>query len=214
MSSTRLITTDSSLLAEAVAGGLHSLAQPLTATLWRLESAVMNNSGTEQHQTDLSEALVALEGVVAQLNILQDLIRPFRMETKYISESLREALLSGHNEQQEALLHEGVQIVLRDGCAEGIVVTPQGFLQRITFCLFSLLRTYAPVFVDFDINETDQYVLLIANLRYPAKQEEKATAIHSCSTIRSYVEALAGDFTIAQDLSFIRISLPKWASSI
>lgn len=215
MSNTHTITPKkSSLLAEAVATGLHSLAQPLTAAQWCLESAVINNSGTEYNQRELSEALVAIEGVVAKLNILRDIIRPFRMETKYTSESIREALFRAHDEQREALLQEGVQIVVSEECAEGMVVTPEGFLQRITLSLFCLLRSLVPLAVTFDISETDEYVLLLASLAYTGKPEGREPEIQSCSTIRSYVEVLTGDFSVASDLSSVRLSLPKWSGSI
>lgn len=214
MSNPYTITPESSLLAEAVATGLHSLAQPLTAAQWCLESAVISDSGTEHRQRELSEALVAIEGVVAKLNILRDIIRPFRMETKYTSESVREALLSANDEQREALLDEGVQIVVSEECAEGIVVAPQGFLQRITLLLFGLLRSLEPLAVTFDVSETEEYVLLLASLEYKTKPKNQEPGIQSCSTIRSYVEVLMGAFSVASDLSSVRLSLPKWSGSI
>jgi hypothetical protein len=214
MSNTHAITPESSLLAEAVATGLHSLAQPLTAAQWCLESAVMNNPRTEYNQRELSEALVAIEGVVAKLNILRDIIRPFRMETKYTSESVREALLNAIDEQREVLLQEGVQIGFSEQCAEGIVVTPQGYLQRIALLLFGLLRSLGPVAVIFDISETNEHVLLRATLAYRTKSERREPEIQSCSTIRSYVEVLTGEFSVASDLSSVRLSLPKRSSSI
>jgi hypothetical protein len=214
MNKPNFITPEASLLAEAIAGGLHSLAQPLTATQWCLETAMMQNSVPEQHQTEMSRALNSLEGVVAQLNILRDMVRPFRMGTQYTSESFREALRSALDEQHEALEQEGVQVRFQEGCAEGIVLAPQGFVQHIAFCLFSTLRSLAPLSGTIGLSETEQSVLLLASMACTSGRNDHASVMRGCSTIRSYVEILRGDFSIAQNLSSLRISLPKWSSSI
>jgi hypothetical protein len=214
MSSAQPISFDSetsklSLLAESVAAGLHSLAQPLTVAQWALEIATINTPNESQHGNQFADALLAIQSVGARLDILRDIIRPFRMGTEYKSESIRQALLSATVDQQDTLRNEGSQILFREGCAEGNVVTPQGFLQRISFYLLTLLRSLAPLSVTFDISESNQSVLLLASLNYPTKEAEHVIDMHTASTIRAYVEVLSGEFLIAQDFSFIRLSFPK-----
>jgi hypothetical protein len=201
------------LLAETVAARLHSMAQPLTAAHWRLESAAMPSSSTERREVEIIEAQVALERVVEELDFLRDIIRPFRAGTEFITESMREALVLAGDMQSEALQNEGVEVDLSEGCAQGKIVAPRGFVQRVLLCLFGLLRSVAPVKVSFDIRESAHGVQLVASLVYPAGKEICVHELQTVSTIRSYVEVLMGEFSITPDLSSIRIWLPRACSS-
>jgi hypothetical protein len=198
-----------SLLAESVAAGLHSLAQPLTVAQWQLEIATMNASSSSQHEHQFAEALLAIEKVTARLDFLRDIIRPFRTGTEFKSESVRQAMIQGTHEQQDAFKNEGTQIVFRDGCAEGNVSAPQGFLHQISFYLLTLLRSLAPLSVTFDVSESGQSVLLLASQTYAAKQQAQVIDMHAVTTLRTYMEVLSGDLLMAQDFSFIRLSFPK-----
>jgi hypothetical protein len=202
------------LLAETLAEGLHSLAQPLTATQWHLEIATMPSSSRERQQSEVAEALVSLELVVAHLDFLRDIIRPFRTRTEFKTESVREALLSAQEMQQEILQHEGVHVAYGEGSAEGLVTAPQGFLQRISLCLFDLLRPAAPLSVRFDIRESAEAITLVAELGCREVQNAQPATIHGSSVLRSYVEILGGDLSIAEDFSLICIKLPRLFSSI
>ncbi len=199
------------LLAEAVATGLHSLAQPLTKAQWRLEAAVMNGPDA-QDQSCLGDALTSIEEIVAQLNILRDIIRPFRPATEFKPERLRDALLRAAEDQQEEMEREGVRVVIHEACANGTVTVPRGFVDRIMVCLSSLLRSLKPSVATFDIYETSGEVLVLASLVYGAKSDVARNV--DCSTIRTYVEVLGGSFSLAENLSSIRISLPRCTESI
>jgi hypothetical protein len=202
-------TSRASLLAEAVAEGLHSLAQPLTAAQWHLEIAAMGGAGTEHHADRMAEALVALEYVSSHVDFLRDIIRPFRIQTEYRSQSLREALFSAIDMQREILEHDAMEVIFREECAEATVMLPLGFAQHIVSCLFTLLRSLAPLCVTFDLTESGQSILLLAAVAYPTEPDRRKTAIPSCSMIRSYVAVLEGDVSVAPDFSSIRIVLPK-----
>lgn len=204
-------TDRASRLAETVAEGLHCMAQPLMLAQWHLETAAMVGTGTEQQDDKLANALVALEHVTARLDFLRDVIRPFRPQTAYRLQSLREALLSANEMQQEILKHEGILVNFSESLAEANLTLPQGFAGQILSCMFSLLRALAPLSVTFDLSESSQSILLFATLAYPTNPQKDVTAIHSYSVIRSFVEVLDGDFSITPDLSSIRMVIPKIA---
>jgi hypothetical protein len=111
--------------------------------------------------------------------------------------------------QQEILKHEGIQVIFCEGCAEGTVTVPVGFVQHIASRLFTFLRSLAPLSVKFDVSESRQSVLLLATLAYSTKPEKDVKTAPGYSVIRSYVEVLAGGFSIAPDFSSIRLVIPK-----
>jgi hypothetical protein len=196
-----------SLLAEAVAAGLHSLAQPLTVAQCRLEIAVMAGDGVGENRC--VEALVAVEMAVAKLEFLRDIIRPFRESTEFASESMKRALLSAQDQQQEALIQEGIQVRLRQECAEGIVVAPRAFVSRITFLLFDLLRSLMPNSVSLDIIESELSVTIHVSLSYEKRRVQQIAGNENALAIQCYVEVLAGNFSMAPDGSSIQLSIPK-----
>jgi hypothetical protein len=61
-------TNRASRLAETVAEGLHSLAQPLTAMQWHMEIAALPGSGVDRQQREMDAAQASLERVIAQLD--------------------------------------------------------------------------------------------------------------------------------------------------
>jgi hypothetical protein len=163
----------------------------------------------QHHHPELSEALEALELTTSRLNFLREIVRPFRLGTEYKLESIRSALLSAWDDQQEVFEHQGIHVIVGENCAEGIIIVPEGFLGQISFCLFSLFRSIAPQSVTFQITESEQAVFLAAFMAGAANRDSEA-ATGCISTIQSYVEVLAGDFSIARDFSTVRISLPKF----
>jgi hypothetical protein len=199
------------LLADVVGDGLHSIAQPLTVALWHLEVAGMRNA--ERRESDIAEAQIALGRVIDELEILRDIIRPFRAGVVSSAESMRDALVFSSEMQREALQNEGVRMIIREGGAQGRITAPQGFVQRILLCLFGILRNAAPVDVSFDISEPEHGALLVASLSHPEGTEIRGRKLQTVTTIRSYVEVLAGKFSIEADFSSIRIWLPKACSS-
>jgi hypothetical protein len=167
----------------------------------------------ERRESDIAEAQIALGRVIDELEILRDIIRPFRAGVVSSAESMRDALVFSSEMQREALQNEGVRMIIREGGAQGRITAPQGFVQRILLCLFGILRSAAPVDVSFDISEPEHGALLVASLSHPEGTEIRGRKLQTVSTIRSYVEVLAGKFSIEADFSSIRIWLPKACSS-
>jgi hypothetical protein len=214
MNNIRSITIDAARLAERVATGLHSLAQPLAVSRLQLEVAEIPGNSAELRERATAAALVALGRAIDQLDLLRELIRPFRASTEFTTSSIQEGLVLASDLQVEALQNEGVQVNFRKGCAQGMVVAPSGFVQRIMLSLFELLRSVAPVVANFDISESERGVQLIASLAYPASKDISEEGFQTASTtIQAYIEVLTGEFAIDPDLSSIRLWLPKEACS-
>jgi hypothetical protein len=201
-------TERASLLAEAVAAELHSLAQPLTSLQFHLDRAAMAYSGSELCQSELSGAQVALESIIGKFDFLRDIVRPFRTSSKFVSMSLRVALVDAIDGQREAFDHEGVAVILRNDSAEGVVTAPMGFIPRLSFFLVSLLRVLTPSSVQFNISESEQLVMVDASSELRTQQNTRGL-LQTLSSIRTYVEVLSGDFSYSDDLSSIQIVLPK-----
>lgn len=200
---------NASLLAETIASELHSLAQPLTATQWHLEMASLPGTSTERQQTEVAEAFASLEGVIAHLDFLRDIIRPFRERTQFHTESLRAALLSAIQLQHEALQHGGVHVIVSQPCPDGEILAPSGFIHSILFKILDFLRTIAPVSVRFEILECDQMVHLVALSEFAGTPAAAAKHERTLSTIRSYVEVLAGECSISPDCAALQCCFPK-----
>jgi hypothetical protein len=126
---------------------------------------------------------------------------------------MRDAIVLASQMQKEALANEGVEVILSKGCAEGTMVAPIGFVPRILLCLFGLLRSVAPVAASFGIDESENDVEVSISLDYPTEKKRQVEETQGASTLRAYVEALMGEFSIAPDRSHMRIVLPKACSS-
>jgi C4-dicarboxylate-specific signal transduction histidine kinase len=199
-----------SVLAEAVASELHSLAQPLTSLQFHLDLATMAGSDLESCQSELSGALDALSSVIGRVDFLRDIVRPFRTSSKFESMSLRVALVDAIDGQKEVFDHEGVAVVVRNDSSEGVVAAPMGFIPRLSFFLVSLLRVLTPNSVQFYISESEQLVMLNASSVLRTRQNASGL-LQTLSVIRTYVEVLSGSFSYSDDLSSIQIVLPQGA---
>jgi hypothetical protein len=204
-------STTSTVVAETVAIGLHSLAQPLTAAQWQIEFAAANC--TPQQSNALSGALAAMEAVVAQLDFLREVIRPFRAHTQFAMDSLRNTLAIALASQIEILDHDGVDVSFALNCSEGFVEAPSGFLQRIAYMIFDLMRSHNASSVRFEISESVEMVKLFVSWN-AAKTETQTAGDATVSKLKAYVEVLGGTFSMSATSSALSLSLPKVPDSL
>jgi hypothetical protein len=195
------------MLAEAVGEGLHSLAQPLTAALWNLE--LMSEAPRPNTPAEIAQTLSSIEQAVAKLDMVRDLIRPFRSATVFSPASLKQAVTGAWITRREALENEGVRLTISEACASGEIVVPEAFLERMTGLLMELLRALAPCSAFLEISESNEAVSLCVTLSDVRMKNLHLSQAPNASSFRGYVKVLGGTFVTAEDDRWLRIELPK-----
>lgn len=203
---TNIDASQCSILAEAVGEGLHSLAQPLTAALWNLE--ILTESRTAP-ASEVSQALNSLTVAVSKLDMVRDLIRPFRSATLFTPASLKQAMATAWQTHRETLEPEGVRLAISEDSTSGDLVVPDSFLERMAAHLMDVLRALGPVTATLQIRETSDQVVLRVQLPEARLTKVRLALAPNVSSLRGYVCVLGGELQTADDDRWLQLKLPK-----
>ena len=207
MATGTLGTSQCTMLAEAVGEGLHSLAQPLTAALWNLE--LLSEAERPSTPAEIARTIDSISLAVAKLDVVRDLIRPFRAATIFSTSSLKQALTAAWVTRHQALESQGIHLTFSESCASGEIVVPEAFLERMADHLIELLPALAPCSAFLEISESAEAVSLCISLPDLRMKNLHLAQTPNASSLRSYVKVLGGAFETADDDRWLRIELPK-----
>jgi hypothetical protein len=199
-------------LAEAVAAGLHSLAQPLAALQMGLELCLMGAGDPERLRKGVEDALVQLERTSDALGLVRETIRPFRPSQPMESQSLQEALVHACSLQSEALEREGIEVRFDRQVSPAEVTAAQGVIPRLAFAIVSYLRCSACGVAHLAISEQNGRIQLDA--KYTGKPLPGNTGADQClDMIRVYVSAMNGEIEVSESGGLIHMELWKNSES-
>ncbi len=200
------VQPESRVLAEAVGEGLHALAQPLTTALWNLELLVEAQSETPK---GVAQALHSIELAVTKLDVVRDLIRPFRAATVFAPASLLQALRESWSAAHCVMESEGMQLVIESDASLAQVVVPEAFLNRMAALLLEVLRAAGPQSVRAEASESDAAVRHTFILSETRRNDTALSLVPEVVTLRGYVRVLGGTLSIADDGRQLCIELPR-----
>ncbi len=199
-------------LAEAVAAGLHSLAQPLAALQMGLELCLMGAGDLERLRKGVEDALVQIERTSDALLLVRETILPFRRSQPLESRSLQEALVHACSLQSEALEREGIEVRFHPQVSPAEITAPLGVIPRLAFALVSYLRCAACGVANLAIVEQNGRIQLDAE--YTSKSLPRDVGAGQClQLIRAYVSALNGEIEVSERGGLIQLELWKNSES-
>lgn len=196
-------------LAEAVAGGLHSLAQPLAALQLGLEMCLAVPGDPEHQRQRVEQALLETERIYHRLSSVRETVLPYRRRpTQLETRSLREALEQACSQRAQVLMRDAMEVCFDPQCSPAEVTASPDVISKLALAIVGYLHCVGSGVAHLVLSEWDRRIRLdVACTQRPFSRNTSATQL--LALIQAHVFALEGEVEVSEAAALLRVELWK-----